>query len=307
MIQIDLITGFLGSGKTTFLKKYARYWMSQGKRICILENDYGAVNVDMMLLQDLERDGCDLEMVAGGCDYDCHRRRFKTKLIAMGMLGYDRVLIEPSGVFDVDEFFDVLREEPLDRWYEIGNVIAIVNPLALADLSDQSRYLLASQTAEAGLIIYSRTQEASPLMIPEATTYLNEVMETVKCRRRFTAADTLTKPWDALTDEDMARIGRCGYKLASHVKLPVESDNQFDSVYFMNEPIPDPAAFARRVLDDPACGHVIRVKGFFQRDGVWQELNANASGITLSPLENGQQVVIVIGENLNEAVIRQLL
>ena len=53
MVKIDLITGFLGSGKTTFIKKYAQYLMSQGFHIGILENDYGAVNVDMMLLQDL--------------------------------------------------------------------------------------------------------------------------------------------------------------------------------------------------------------------------------------------------------------
>ncbi len=46
--------------------------------------------MDMMLLQELEGDQCELEMVAGGCDPDCHRRRFKTKLIAMGMCGYDR-------------------------------------------------------------------------------------------------------------------------------------------------------------------------------------------------------------------------
>ena len=126
-IQIDLITGFLGSGKTTFIKKYAAYFLKQGKKIGILENDFGAVNVDMMLLQDLMSDNCELEMISGGCDEETHRRRFKTKLISMGMCGYDRVLIEPSGIFDVDEFFDVLCEEPLDRWYEIGNVIAIVD------------------------------------------------------------------------------------------------------------------------------------------------------------------------------------
>lgn len=53
MVKIDLITGFLGSGKTTFIRKYAQYLMNQGMNIGILENDYGAVNVDMMLLQDL--------------------------------------------------------------------------------------------------------------------------------------------------------------------------------------------------------------------------------------------------------------
>ena len=52
MVKIDLITGFLGSGKTTFIRKYAQYLMDAGNNIGILENDYGAVNVDMMLLQD---------------------------------------------------------------------------------------------------------------------------------------------------------------------------------------------------------------------------------------------------------------
>ena len=52
MVKIDLITGFLGAGKTTFLKKYAEYLIAKGQNIGILENDFGAVNVDMMLLQD---------------------------------------------------------------------------------------------------------------------------------------------------------------------------------------------------------------------------------------------------------------
>lgn len=97
MVKIDLITGFLGSGKTTFIRQYAQWLIKKGYNIGILENDLGAVNVDMMLLQDLEGDNCELEMVSGGCDKDCHRRRFKTKLIALGMSGYDRVLVEPLG------------------------------------------------------------------------------------------------------------------------------------------------------------------------------------------------------------------
>ena len=136
MVKIDLITGFLGSGKTTFIKKYAKYLIDQGLNIGILENDFGAVNVDMMLLQDIAGEKCTLEMVAGGCDKDCHRRRFRTKLIAMGMCGYDRVLIEPSGIFDMDEFFDTLREEPLDQWYEIGNVIAVVDAKLPDEMSE---------------------------------------------------------------------------------------------------------------------------------------------------------------------------
>ena len=168
MIKVDLITGFLGSGKTTFLKKYARHFMDQGQKVGILENDYGAVNVDMLLLKELRGDNCELEMVAGGCDADCHRRRFKTKLISMGMSGYNRVIIEPSGIFDVDEFFDALREDPLDRWYEIGNVITIVDGNLDDNLSDDSDFFLASQIANAGIIVLSKTQLATPETIAMA-------------------------------------------------------------------------------------------------------------------------------------------
>ena len=50
MVQVDLITGFLGAGKTTFLRRYVRYLVAQGHNVCILENDFGAVNVDAMLV-----------------------------------------------------------------------------------------------------------------------------------------------------------------------------------------------------------------------------------------------------------------
>ena len=161
MITIDLITGFLGAGKTTFIRKYATHLMEQGLNIGILENDHGAVNVDAMLLQDILGEHCTLEMVAGGCDADCHKRRFKTKLIAMGMCGYDRILVEPSGIFDMDEFFDVLHEDPLERWYTIGNVITIVDVSQPLPLSETSRYLLASQASEAGTIIFSHMDDAN--------------------------------------------------------------------------------------------------------------------------------------------------
>ena len=63
MVQVDLITGFLGAGKTTFLRRYAAWWAGQDVKVCVLENDFGAVNVDAMLLQDLEARGVELESV----------------------------------------------------------------------------------------------------------------------------------------------------------------------------------------------------------------------------------------------------
>lgn len=302
MIKVDLITGFLGSGKTTFIKKYAKYWMDRGCRICILENDYGAVNVDMMLLQELEGDQCGLEMVAGGCDYDCHRRRFKTKLISMGMCGYDRVLIEPSGIFDVDEFFDVLYEEPLDRWYEIGNVIAVVDAKLEESLSGASDYLLASEVADAGLVILSKTQEAEARQIENTLAHLNRAMEQVRCARRF-GDEVLCKPWEEFTSGDWERVSSCGYVMESYEKTVFEDEHGYSSVYFMNVrmTVQELKNRVERLLRDPGCGNIVRVKGFMlTEDGGWIELNATRQSITVQPIGKGQEVIIVIGEGLSE-------
>lgn len=307
MIKVDLITGFLGAGKTTFIKKYAKYMMDSGYHICILENDYGAVNVDMLLLQELEGDRCGLEMVSGGCDADCHRRRFKTKLISMGMCGYDRVLIEPSGIFDMDEFFDVLYEEPLDRWYEIGNVIAIVDAKLEENLSEMSDYLLASEVAGAGMVILSKSQEATNDDIKKTMAHLNRAMEQVRCNRRF-QGEVLDKPWDLLTEEDWNAVSSCGYVLQSYEKSVFEDEHGYSTLYFMNVrmTLQELRTRVEELMADPDCGNIVRVKGFMMaEDGKWIELNATHQTLTIEPIEKGQEVLIVIGEGLVEDKIRK--
>lgn len=305
MIKIDLITGFLGSGKTTFIKKYARYLMDCGRNIGILENDYGAVNVDMMLLQDLRGDNCELEMVAGGCDADCHRRRFKTKLIAMGMSGYDRVLVEPSGIFDVDEFFDALYEEPLCKWYEIGNVIAIVDAKLEENLSEQSEFLLASQIANAGKIILSRTQEAAEEEIEATVAHLNRAMEQVRCKRRF-QKEILCKDWKDMNAQDFEDIEVCGYVMEDYVKKFGE-ENGYSTMYFMNVRMTEKELRTKveALMKDASCGNIFRIKGFMMMgENQWIEVNATQNNVSIKPIEKGQEILIVIGEKLLEDVIR---
>ena len=308
MVKVDLITGFLGSGKTTFIKKYARYLMDQGYNIGILENDFGAVNVDMMLLRELEGEQCELEMVAGGCDKDCHRRRFKTKLIAMGMCGYDRVLIEPSGIFDMDEFFDALHEEPLDRWYQIGNVIAVVDAGLDEKMSEEADYILASEVADAGCIVLSKTQEASEKSIESTVKHLNRALEAVHCKRKFGEDEIIRKDWEQFETEDFERILNSGYIAEDYEKMNLDEKEVFKSLYFMDLEISGEELrdAAQKIMQDPACGSVFRIKGFTQEaDGSWTELNATHHEITQCPIAEGQKVIIVIGEQPDEEMIKK--
>lgn len=309
MVKVDLITGFLGAGKTTFIKKYARYLMDRGMNIGILENDLGAINVDMMLLHDLEGEQCELEMVSGGCDRDCYKRRFKTKLIAMGMCGYDRVLIEPSGIFDVDDFFDTLYEEPLDRWYQIGNVITVVDAALQTDLSREADYVLASEAADAGCVLLSRSQEVAEEEIQNTIGHLNRALKDIQCKRVL-KDEIFVKNWEEFTDEDFQRILTSGYVAESYRKMSLEDSDIFDSLNFMNHGLSESEMqhTAEQILKDPACGTVLRIKGFCQKeDKTWVELNATHHETLLRKTEAGQEVLIVIGQKLNEERIRQYL
>lgn len=304
MIKVDLITGFLGSGKTTFIKKYASYFMDKGQRIGILENDYGAVNVDMMLLKELRGDNCELEMVAGACDKDCHARRFKTKLISMAMSGYDRVIIEPSGIFDVDEFFDVIRDEPLDRWYEIGNVIAIVDGRLESSLSDEAEYYLASQVANAGAIVISRSQLVSSEQLADVKSHIIDSCARVSLRRDVSSL-FIDTPWDEC---DFMTFARVGYRESSYVKLMNRDQSTFETLYFLDCPV-DAAKAAKIVprLFDGSFGDVLRVKGFYRHENGWHQINATHDQYEISPIDDGQQVIIVIGQKLDKAGIEGLI
>ena len=273
MVQVDLITGFLGSGKTTFIKKYAKYLIDQGLHIAILENDFGAINVDMMVLEEELGDQCELEMVVGGGDLDCHRRRFKTKLISMGMRGFDRILVEPSGIYDVDEFFDVLHEEPLDKWYEIWNVIALVN---------------------------SKLEN-------NTITHLNNTMSLIKCKRRFNKEDCLDL--ETLNNDDFNSILHSGYELEGFIKMFFKKEEAFSTMFFMNQAITKEELIhaTQSIFNDPECGKVFRIKGFILENDQWVELNATKDQITTETIAKGQEIIIVIGESLNKEKIEEYI
>ena len=308
MIKADLITGFLGSGKTTFIKEYASYLVRRDHKVAIIASDYGAINVDRLLLEETLGDMCHLEMVIGG-DADCARRRLKTKLIAMAMSGYDHVIVEPSGIYDADEFFDLIYDEPLDKWYEMGNVLTIVDAGIEKDMSLQSRYFLASQAAKAGTVIISKvniiSEDESESEKVKILDFLNKCLEEFSCVRRI--EDVYLWKQGGIKDKDFEIISGSGYHSGEMVKLPIDEKSSFDSLFYFHvktdaDKITETIS---RMFNDTALGHILRLKGFLHdKSGEgWLEINATRHGTTVQPISVGQELFIVIGENLNHELI----
>jgi len=308
MTKIDLITGFLGAGKTTFIRMYSQYLIEQGLRVCILENDFGAVNVDTMFLTDLLSEKLDIEMVAGGCDSDCHRRRFKTKLIAMGMKGYDRIIVEPSGLYDLDEFFDVLYDEPLDSWYEIGSVITIVDSEMHIPLKGTVETCFLQEIANAGICVLSKSQNASDKTISALKSYISSLFINnnikIKDERTF-FVDEVFSEYGYLEFE---KIIKSGYSRNDYIKFNIE-ESGFSSLYYMNTEfdLDEWKEKIKRIFNNLKCGNVTRIKGFATKDNNYYEINVTNNCTKIAPAKEGQNVIIVIGELLNEQEINKII
>ena len=311
MTKVDLITGILGSGKTTFIRKYADYLIKKGEKTAILENDFGAVNIDMVMLQDLKCENCQLEMIAGGGDSDCHKRRFKTQLISLGMQNLDRVIIEPSGIFDMDEFFDTLYESPLDRWFSIGSVLTIVDVNTDEKLSKQMEYLFASEAACCGKIILSKINQLKDGEClndkkESVLNHLNNSLEKINCHRKFTEKDVFCTDWEKLSEKDFDMLLSSGYRGESYVKLFTNDDIKSGVHYFMHIKLKEDVIekIVENIFRDSECGKIFRIKGSIQNSkGEWLKVNATPEKTDIETVENGQAVFIVIGDDVNKNAV----
>ena len=208
----------------------------------------------------------------------------------------------------MDEFFDALHEEPLDRWYQIGNVIAVVDAGLDEKMSEETDYILASEVADAGCIVLSKTQEASEKSIENTVKHLNRALKAVHCKRKFGEDEIIRKDWEQFETEDFERILNSGYIAEDYEKMSLDEKEVFKSLYFMDLEISGAELrdAAQKIMQDPACGSVFRIKGFTQEtDGSWTELNATHHEITQCPIAEGQKVIIVIGEQPNEEMIKK--
>lgn len=309
MIPIDLITGFLGSGKTTFMVAYANYLVNSGKKVGIIVNDLGAINVDMMLLSSQLGERCALEMITNSPDETTYQRRLKTKLIALGMQGFDRILIEPSGIFDIETFFDVLYEAPLDNWYEIGNVLALVDATLPRNLSASSRYVLASEIVCAGRVILTHLDQIDDSQVEEMLAYLQQCLKEVKCSRQIQTF-AMSVPWQSWSNEMWESLLGVGYETPVFIHRKVDAQEIYSSLfYFELKCLPAQLPTILQCLfDDKRFGRVFRVKGFVQDEQQhWYQVNATSHDLMMTPVFKGQAVLIVIGEALNDSEIAKYL
>ena len=187
MTKVNIISGFLGAGKTTLIKKLLD-GAFEGEKVVLLENEYGEVGIDGGFMKD---SGIQVTEINSGCIYCTLVGDFSDALVKMIETYHpDRILIEPSGVGKLSDIrkvvSDVAAEHP---------ELVLAGCATVADVSKCRMYaknfgeFFLDQIQSAETIILSRTQFASQ----------ERIDKTVELLREHNArARIVTTPWDEL-------------------------------------------------------------------------------------------------------------
>ena len=152
-------------------------------------------------------------------------------------------------------------------------------------------------------------EEATKEQIENTIEHLNRALEQVQCKRRLDR-EIMRKDGAELSEENFDKILKSGYVAENYRKMELDEKKGFDSLYFMELKISadELKTQVAKMMQDPECGGIFRVKGFVKDDaGSWMQLNATGHEISMKPIGDGQEVVIVIGEQLKEDCIRKYL
>ena len=213
MTTIDIISGFLGAGKTTLIKKLISE-AYQGQQIVLIENEFGEIGIDGGFLKDA---GIQITEMNAGCICCSLVGDFNTALHeVVAKYNPDRILIEPSGVGKLSDVSKAVGRMAEESTVQLGSAVTVVNAKKCKMYMKNFGEFFNDQVAHAGTIILSRTQNMT-----EAK--LNEVMNLL--REKNPQATIITTPWDQLTGQQILTAIAGGNSLADELMAQLHAED----------------------------------------------------------------------------------
>jgi G3E family GTPase len=300
MISVDIISGFLGAGKTTFINRLCKSLASFGETAVIIENEYGKESVDSELLADTGNSIIDLSQ---GCICCNLKNGLEDALVQIAeQIKPDRVIIEPSGIFILSEIFGIFSIPEIKPQYEISSIITLVD--AGLFLRCKGKY---------GMFIESQIKYSSQLILTKHKNLPNEQVKEIiaEIKKIKPDADICLDSIFDLDDKQIIELTQ------SH---PVaEPDNEFikaehpsmkaitlypKNIYNIKE--------LERILGrvkNGDFGDVLRLKGFIKSSTNEESFKLQYVGgkhtitSTVKPL---RPMLNIIGEKLNKAGLAEI-
>lgn len=195
MTKIDIVSGFLGAGKTTFIQKMLKDVLYK-EQVVLIENEFGEIGIDGGFLKDA---GIEIKEMNSGCICCSLVGDFGTALKeVVDTYHPERILIEPSGVGKLSDVIKAVADLSVGK--EDMTDVVLNAAVAVVDVSKCKMYIknfgefFINQIENAGTIVLSRTQNVKQDKIEEAVKLLREHNE---------KATIITTPWDLISGEQI--------------------------------------------------------------------------------------------------------
>ena len=194
MVKIDIISGFLGAGKTTLIKKLLKEAF-EGEQVVLIENEFGEVGIDGGFLKEA---GIEIKEMNSGCiccslvgDFGRSLEEVLTKYQP------DRVIIEPSGVGKLSDVMNAVKNVASEIEVMLNSAVTVVDVNKCRMYMKNFGEFFNNQIENAGTIVLSRTDVADPKKVQGAVEML---------RQHNAKATIVTTPCSELTGAQLLEM-----------------------------------------------------------------------------------------------------
>ena len=319
MVKVDIISGFLGAGKTTLIKKlFSQAFANQ--KVALIENEFGEIGIDGAFLKET---GVNIKEINSGCICCSLSGNFKDALKELiSTYELDRIIIEPSGVGKLSEVISAV--EGVDG-VKVNVLCTVVDGNKIKMYHKNFGEFYIDQIINANSIVLSKTENFSQEKLIEVSEYIKQYNPTA------TIITTPVKELDGKTLLENLEDGEAlmafvinalkqnpanhhhhhehheGCKCGCHHNH--DADEIFDSVY-----VEAPLKFSKSTLegiltsfDSGSYGEILRAKGVVNGEGGWIHFDYVPGMVDIrdgAPDINGK--ICVIGVNLNKDKIKEV-
>ena len=287
-MKILLVSGFLGAGKTTFIKEMAK---NINLEFVVLENEYADIGVDGDFL---DEKNLNIWEMSEGCICCSMKGDFKSSIKRIySEINPEYLIIEPTGVGMLSSIIENIRE--IDN-----NDIEILSPITLIDITSFNEYLetfnnfFIDNLKNTGKVILTKLENSSHFEIENIK---NEILK-INNNLEILTTDyrTFPKKWfgEILNKSIDNKIIDKNFSLKTHINLRTFSKED------INLKTMDELGLLLNKLVNGDFGKIYRAKGIVKIDGYWGKFNLVYKNFEMEPITDAKgPKIVIIGNNLD--------
>lgn len=305
---VDIVNGFLGSGKTTFIQNYIKE-MGNLERVVVIVNDYGEICIDgaLMSLYDL-----DVVELPNGCICCTLSQDLTSQLIDIATkIMPDRVIIEPTGVATIQGLLSTVGSLRLEKYIEKINVILMLDAVDFPNMYSSNRHFIEDQIEKADIVLINKCDLINEDKAREIRQTVAAINDNAKVfMTSFGKVSPIShSPFHSLFENGEGNtrgplrqnLFFHDHKHEHHFESLQNRSMEYDGIFDLEKL----KLIFKKMVN---CGHdrVVRAKGVFQcTDGLYRIDYVPAGGITVSRLpdnfsKHGKSRVLFIGKDLEQ-------